>query len=151
MILATNFFCVATMATTSFLFLRRVQAVYARNRRVRWLFAFLWIVACGVVSALITGTSARHISGTKYCSIYEVAPYVPLANLTPAIFDTIVFLAVSYKLAFQGNQESWTQKSWTSSWFSTRGLSQLQRAIIEGGQQYYLSGPFIDIPSSNII
>lgn len=131
------------MAAISFLFLRRVQAVYADNRPVQWFFVCFCVASSGVNFTLIPGSLAEHIPGTKYCLAYRVASYVPLANFMPAVFDTLVFFAVSYKLAFQVHQDAaaaGNQKSWTiSSWFSTRGLSQLQAAMIQGGQQYYLS------------
>lgn len=139
------------MATTAFLFLRRVQAVYADSRLIRWFFAFLWAAASGVGFALIPGSLAEHIPGTGYCSVYQVASYVPLANFMPAIFDTLVFFAVSYRLAFQAHRDAGTQKSWTTSWFSTEGLPRLQAAVIQGGQQYYLSVPFITILTSHFL
>ncbi len=93
------------MEVTSFLFLRRVQAVYHGNRYVQCAFTLLWAGKSGIVVMLIPGTHAKHISGTGYCIVYDAQRYVPITNFMPAVFDTLVFFAVSYRIALQNNQE----------------------------------------------
>lgn len=99
--ISINVFCLLTMSVTSFLFLRRVQAVYAGNHFVWWIFGFLWfgIIAADVM--LFLGTHSRHIPGTYYCMLYGVKQYVSATSFIPAAFDTLVFFAISYKIAFR--------------------------------------------------
>ncbi len=139
LLLAANIFCVLTMGVTSFLFLRRVQAVYHGNRFIQGAFSLLWAGTSGIVVMLIPGTHAKHISGTGYCIVYEAQRYVPIANFMPAVFDTLVFFAASYRIAFQNNQELGSEPGWARSWFSTKNLPVVTRAVLQGGQQYYLS------------
>ncbi len=139
---ASSVFCVVTMATTSWLFLRRVHAVYADKRYVRWFFSFLWVAASGALITLSPGTSGKHIPDTNYCTVYAVKRWAPLNDFMPAIFDTLVFIAVSYRLAFQTHQELGAKTNWTAAWFSTKGLPTISRAMLQGGQQYFLSVKF---------
>ncbi len=139
LLLTANIICVTTMGVTSFLFLRRVQAVYHDNRFVQHAFTLMWAVTSGTVVMLIPGTHAKHIPGTSYCIVYEAQRYVPIANFMPAVFDTLVFFAVSYRMAFQNNQEVGSEPGWARSWFSTKNLPVVTRAFLQGGQQYYLS------------
>lgn len=127
------------MGTTSFLFLRRVQAVYHDNRMVQYAFILVWAVTSGIIVMLFPGIDAMHIPGTGYCIVYKAQHYVPITNFMPAVFDSLVFFAISYKIAFQQNQELGSELSWTRSWFSTGSLPIVTRAFLQGGQQYYLS------------
>lgn len=123
------------MSVTSFLFLRRVQAVYAGNHFVWWIFGFLWfgIIAADVM--LFLGTHSRHIPGTYYCMLYGVKQYVSATSFIPAAFDTLVFFAISYKIAFRSIN---TIGSDWSKLFSGNTLPAFSRAVLQGGQQYYL-------------
>lgn len=144
--IATGLLCIFTMGSTSFLFLRRVQAIYTGNRWVQWIFTLLWIGTTGIDIMLIPGTGSKHIPGTAYCIVYKARPYIPIVNYMPAVFDTFVFFAISYKIAFQHNQVPGPEQSWTSSWFSAKTLLMLSKAILQGGQQYYLSVIFCHSP-----
>lgn len=148
---ASGTFCVVIMGTTGFLFLRRVHAVYADKCLIRWLFSFLWFTASSVVISLIPGSFGKHIPGTKYCAVYAEGRWAPFNNFMPAIFDTLVFIAVSYRLSFQTIQELGTQKGWTASWFSARGLPTLSQAILRGGQLYYLSVKPLEVFTPHVL
>ncbi|KAF9449867.1 hypothetical protein P691DRAFT_702467 [Macrolepiota fuliginosa MF-IS2] len=130
--------CILTMATTSFLFLRRVQAVYASNRTVYWTFALLWAGSSVAAVLLVPGAESEHLQGTGYCLVYLVRSYVAIASFMPAVFDTLVFFAISYKLAFQNPRNLESNQSRVTWLFSGKTLPMLSRAILRGGQQYYL-------------
>lgn len=119
------------MGTTSFLFLRRVQAVYLGNRFIYWLFWFLWLGSSVLIVLLIPGTHSHHIPGTRHCIVYEVERYVATSSFMPAVFDTLVFFAISYKIAFQLDTGWRALVSWNA--FPT-----LSRVVLQGGQKYYL-------------
>ncbi|KAF9449851.1 hypothetical protein P691DRAFT_727185 [Macrolepiota fuliginosa MF-IS2] len=135
---AMDISCILTMATTSFLFLRRVQAIYAGNRLVYWTFALLWAGSSAVAILLIPGAESEHLQGTGYCLVYLVRGYVAIASFMPAAFDTLVFFAISYKLAFQNPRNLESNQSRVTWLFSSKTLPMLSRAILRGGQQYYL-------------
>ncbi|KAF9449862.1 hypothetical protein P691DRAFT_811549 [Macrolepiota fuliginosa MF-IS2] len=135
--------CVVSIISSSFLFLRRVQAVYANNRWVRRFFFTLWLVVGGMVTSVPIGVRAAHIPGTKYCIDSEPKQYVFAGTLFHVVFDTLVFLAISLKVGRSHSIQD-ARVSW-STLVSGKALPRLSRAILQGGQQYYLitSGVYI--------
>jgi hypothetical protein len=128
--------CILSVFSSSFLFLRRVQAVYSGNRWVSFFFFALWLIGGGLVVTVPLGARATHIPGTKYCIDLEPPHYVIAGGFTPVVFDTFVFLAISYKIGTSHSTHD-ARVSW-STLVSGRALPQLSRAILQGGQQYYL-------------
>lgn len=135
--IAMNVFCILSMACASFLFLRRLHAVYSDNRIIRGIFTLLWIgmSTCGI--PVFIGVHVGYIPGTNYCISYKIEEYVSVIDFFPAAFDTLVFFAISYKvLAVHGVAEE--GRSWKDI-VTGKALPQLSRALLQGGQQYYLS------------
>lgn len=123
------------MSVTSFLFLRRVQAVYTGNRSAWWIFGFLWLGTSAADVILFLGIRPNHIPGTHYCILYALRHYVSATSFMPAAFDTLVFFAISYKIAFQSI--NYSGSSWHM-FFSGKALPALSRAVLQGSQLYYL-------------
>lgn len=122
--------------SSSFLFLRRVQAVYSHNCWVKRIFFALWVVDGGLEVTVPLGVRAVHIPGTTYCIDSQPEHYVIAGGLAPVVFDTLVFLAISYKIGTSRNTND-ARVSW-STLISGKALPRLSRAILQGGQQYYL-------------
>lgn len=145
MSIAMHIFCVLSMACASFLFLRRLHAVYTHNRIIRWIFTFLWIgmTACGIPT--LVGFHMEHIPGTGYCTPSKIEEYVSIIDFFPAAFDTLVFFAISYRLFIihgtAGGRVGWRD------FVMGKSLSGLLRVLLHGGQQYYLSVSTIHINS----
>lgn len=106
---------------------------------VQYAFVLLWAGTSGVAVMIIPGTRGDHLPGTGYCRVHGAESYVPLAYFMPAIFDSLVFFAISYKIAFRHNQALGSESNWVRAWFSSRSLPVVSRAVLQGGQQYYLS------------
>lgn len=136
--IAMHVICVSLMACASFLFLRRLHAVYANDRMVRWIFTFLWVgmTACGIPT--LVGFHMEHIPGTGFCTIVKIEKYVSITDFYPAVFDTLVYFTVSYRIMTAHNvaHEGTTWKAVITGKALPRGLL---RALFQGGQQYYLS------------
>lgn len=128
--------CILSISSSSFLFLRRVQAVYADNCWVKRAFFALWLADGGLEFTVPIGVRASHIPGTKYCIDSEPKHYVIAGGIIPVIFDTFVFLAISYKIGTSHSAQD-ARVSW-STLVSGKALPRLSRAILQGGQQYYL-------------
>ncbi|KAF9449859.1 hypothetical protein P691DRAFT_811547 [Macrolepiota fuliginosa MF-IS2] len=128
--------CVVSVFSSSFLFLRRVQAVYANNCWVRRFFFVLWLIEGGLVTTVPIGVRAAHIPGTKYCIDSQPGHYVIAGGILPLVFDTFVFLAISLKVGRSHSIQD-ARVSWNTL-VSGRALPRLSRAILQGGQQYYL-------------
>lgn len=133
---AMGILCLLAMACTSFLFLRRLQAVYAESRVVQWIFCFLWFAITANSITVVFGIHAERIKGTGYCVVYEIKGYVAVNELLPAIFDTLVFFAIAYKLV--SSRSAFDPNADWSTFITGKALPSLSRALLRGGQQYYL-------------
>ncbi|THU97994.1 hypothetical protein K435DRAFT_753384 [Dendrothele bispora CBS 962.96] len=128
---------VIAISSSSFLFLRRVLAVYQDSKLIRYSFMFLWVANVGVSILTPVGSRAGPLANTGYCINGGIEHYVGGATIMPLIFDSLVFLFVSYRiLTTHGpGEEEWT---WSSLFSSGKALPRLSRAMLRGGQQYYL-------------
>lgn len=128
--------CVASIGSSSYLFLQRVRAVYADSPKVRWFFSLFWFAYGLSEITIILGIKPTFIPETRYYQDSGIHPIVALSILTGIIFDTAVFLAISYKVvsthASMDDQIRW------SSLVSGKALPRLSRAVLQSGQQYYL-------------
>lgn len=129
--------CVLTNLTASFLFLQRLRAVYTRNRRVQWVFFALWVAANGFMTTTMFGAVFGHIPGTTYCMYSHVHSYVSASGFVVAFFDTAVFIAISYNIAVLHGDFNRSGITWDT-FISGRALPRLSKAVLRGGQQYYL-------------
>ena len=63
--------------------------------------------------------------------------YFSLPSISSFINDTLVFLAISYRLASDAaTQKTW--RSWVQSVVKGKGLYSISRSLLQGGQMYYL-------------
>jgi hypothetical protein len=96
----------------------------------------LWVIDGGMELTVPLGVHAVHIPGTKYCIDSQPEHYVIAGGIFPVIFDTFVFLAISYKIA--SSHSTLDAKVSCKTVVSGKALPRLSRAILQGGQQYYL-------------
>ncbi|KAF9242892.1 hypothetical protein BU15DRAFT_72541 [Melanogaster broomeanus] len=90
-------FWVIASAASSYLFLKRVHAVFLKGRIVCHFFSFLWFAGCGTSFLTLIGplNDYYEIADTKHCIGSGVADYVSAAFIVPGLFDTLVFLAIT--------------------------------------------------------
>ncbi|KAF9452892.1 hypothetical protein P691DRAFT_720652 [Macrolepiota fuliginosa MF-IS2] len=105
-----------SVSCSGFLFLRRVHAVYANSQVIQWTFSAFWVIFAGSTATVPFGT-------------------VPTA-LVSLLYDSCVFLAISYKIASQHGSPD-ERVGWATL-VSGKALPRLSRAVLQGGQQYYL-------------
>ncbi|KAK7056359.1 hypothetical protein VNI00_002913 [Paramarasmius palmivorus] len=134
---AITSFWVVSMAMSSFLFLRRTLAVFADSKIVRVFFCFLWVANIGMSVTAPLGSRASALGNTRYCINGGIKHYVGAAVVMPLVFDSLVFLAISYKIltTHTGQDDNW---SWRTVVSPRKTLPRLSRALFRGGQQYYL-------------
>jgi len=123
-------------AATDFLFLARVRAVYCNNKRVCFAFIFLWVVDVGVMGLVFTGFHTSEIANTKHCINGGQKKWEAAAMLMPLFFDTMVYIFITTRLISTRNQNE-KKVTWKTI-FSGKSLPRLSRAVMRGGQQYYL-------------
>ncbi|KAF5363271.1 hypothetical protein D9756_001097 [Leucocoprinus leucothites] len=136
--IATGSACFLGMIFTSFLFLRRLQAVYSAQRKAVWIFGFLWLGANGVAVLGPIAFGSRYIDG--YCNMYDLRGrgYAATARFLPALFDAVVFIAISYKVISNHVDIESNGVTWRS--FFNGRLPPISRELLRGGQQYYMIG-----------
>ncbi|KZP16998.1 hypothetical protein FIBSPDRAFT_934255 [Athelia psychrophila] len=132
-----------SMASTSFLFLLRIRAVYLRSRRITAIFGTLWLVTVAV-SIQSAATSHASQCPSKY-AIQSAATTADLKTMSVVwlLFltffnDTSIFLAITYRLA----ADAVTRGGWRSCLLlivKGGGLFSLSRSLMRTGQLYYLS------------
>ncbi|KIM58882.1 hypothetical protein SCLCIDRAFT_1049585 [Scleroderma citrinum Foug A] len=129
-------FCFVASAATDFLFLARVRAVYYDNKRVCFAFIFLWVVDVGVLSLVFTGFRANEIADTRHCMNDSQNKWEAAAMLMPLFFDTMVYIFITIRLISTRNPNE--KKITWKTVFSGKSLPRMSRAVMRGGQQYYL-------------
>ncbi|KZP17633.1 hypothetical protein FIBSPDRAFT_1046656 [Athelia psychrophila] len=124
------------MPATAFLFLLRVRAVFHDSKPTRIFFGVFWVAVLGTSTLKIVSiVSARP---SPFGCILTSRSSAAIAAIVPAVFDTFVFLAISWRIVFRAAAIGTTLRARLQGFFSGRGLKVLQKAILHGGQAYYL-------------
>ncbi|KAI6002108.1 hypothetical protein EDD15DRAFT_1580721 [Pisolithus albus] len=131
-------FQVISTATASYLFLRRVHAVYFGSKGVQYVFSFLWFaVVCASSSLFYDAVHGyQEIADTKHCIRQQYWAALPVAFAVPLGFDAFVYGAIMHKIL--SVHQKGQKKGWRSFFCPPKGLPHFSRAVFEGGQQYYL-------------
>ncbi|KAG6329752.1 hypothetical protein ID866_9338 [Astraeus odoratus] len=113
----------------------RVRGAYYNNRIVCTMFIFLWVMDVALLCLLFPGMHVDEISDTKHCIGVSGGKYLVVTMLFPLFFDTMVYIFITVKLSRTGNPRE--KINWHTI-ISGAALPRLSRAILSGGQQYYL-------------
>ncbi|KZP05563.1 hypothetical protein FIBSPDRAFT_1054017 [Athelia psychrophila] len=127
------------ITSTSFLFFLRVRAVYLQSRTITILFGALWVVTASVsigFGALVVH-GAERVPHTAHCT-NTIGKYNFIPVTMTFVHDTMVFLAISYRLA-AGAVTAGDWRSRVLSIVTGKGLFSLSRSLMKGGQLYYLA------------
>ncbi|KAF8999681.1 hypothetical protein BDQ17DRAFT_1186312, partial [Cyathus striatus] len=92
--LGINCCCVISTSASSFLFLRRVQAVYQNNKLVCHTFSVLYLATVGMLIVIPIGAHVGPLANTGYCVNTGIKHYVAAGTFMPLAFDSLVFLAI---------------------------------------------------------
>ncbi|KAJ7248003.1 hypothetical protein C8J57DRAFT_1673321 [Mycena rebaudengoi] len=123
---------------TSLLFFFRVRAVYCCARAVTIVFGLMWLAVLGTSLIIPIATRGVNIGPTPYCSLGDLEPYAETIGLNPGLFDTGVFLAISYRLVGNTHVEyrSWRQNA--RAFFTGAYLPSFSKSLFMDGQLYYM-------------
>ncbi|KZP14265.1 hypothetical protein FIBSPDRAFT_1048909 [Athelia psychrophila] len=126
-------------ASTSFLFYLRVRGVYLQSRTITILFGALWVVttSVGICFTALEVRGAKRVLYSAHCTNATVE-YNSIPITMAFVHDTMVFLAISYRLA----ADAVAAADWRSRVLSIvtgKGLFSLSRSLMKGGQLYYLA------------
>ncbi|TFK38697.1 hypothetical protein BDQ12DRAFT_605428 [Crucibulum laeve] len=137
---------VLTVSMTSMLFLLRVKAVYHDSKVAVCLFVFLWLVVLGVSILTPVGLSWTNVGTTQHCNAAAPgnAKYIQCLAIVLLINDTIVFLAISYRV-LKFPLIDYSLKSWAKVFFDKGSLPIVSHLLLQSGQYYYLISSCIHI------
>lgn len=132
------------VSSSSLLFIFRVRAVFHFQPMVVYLFYFLWVAVLGSAMIIPFSIAGMHIGPTRMCINTEVKPYTSAAVIINGVNDTLVFLAISWRLLTMNLvDESWSAR--VRSFVHGRGFSRLTGTLLHGGQLYYLATVGVNI------
>ncbi|KIK53024.1 hypothetical protein GYMLUDRAFT_1027081 [Collybiopsis luxurians FD-317 M1] len=116
------------------LFFFRARAVYNGHNNVNICFTILWVTVFSTCLLIPFGTISENIGPTLYCTITKIKPFAGIAVIVPAVYDTVIFLAVSYKLMSHSfaDPQGLQERIWG------KNLPAYSRAVFRDGQRYYL-------------
>ncbi|CAA7262456.1 unnamed protein product [Cyclocybe aegerita] len=132
-----SLFAVA-VSSTSLLFLIRVLAIFHRNKIVKAFFCAMWLAVIAGVLTPVFGLTGDNIGPTKYCMNVSIESYVGAGAVIPLVNDTLIFLAISWKLmrnTYTTNALRWDVKVF----FRGDYLPAFSRGLLQDGQAYYLT------------
>ncbi|KZP23843.1 hypothetical protein FIBSPDRAFT_447480 [Athelia psychrophila] len=137
---------------TALLFYFRVSAVYLNSRIAASLFALGWlaVVGCFAYDSYL-GVQKFSSGPDRSCGII-LAPNDKMdasSYASIAVYDTMVYLAISWRLS----SEPMTGSHWQArlaSFFSGSGLYRLSRTLLRDGQFYYFGGSGMGIRQGQV-
>ncbi|KAJ6620414.1 hypothetical protein B0H10DRAFT_1791708 [Mycena sp. CBHHK59/15] len=135
-------FAVAVPATAS-LFFFRIAAVFHANKPVVIFFMLAWLATLGSSIIVPFSLEGKHIAATARCINASVKPFAAAGTVANACTDTLVFLALSWRLTYNTPAHGLVGRS--KSMVSGSGLPKFSRALLQNGQLYYLSTVGVNI------
>jgi hypothetical protein len=123
---------------TSLLFFFRVKAVFDRNQLVVAFFAFMWLATLAGCLTVTQGVTGINIGPTKYCLNFDLKDYVAAAAIIPLINDTLVFLAISWRL-MTNTHVDYDIRSGVKTLMFGEYLPAFSKTLFQDGQAYYLT------------
>jgi hypothetical protein len=131
LISAIAWLTVALAASTSFLFLLRVLAIFHGQRVVVGLFVLLWLAIVGSAVIVPLNIHGAHIGSTGYCAPIGAGVSVGVFGVITMIDRLLVFLFISWRLTAYHDSR-------VQAFFRGQGVSIVPRVLLSSGQLYYL-------------
>ncbi|KAJ6456251.1 hypothetical protein DFH09DRAFT_1013831 [Mycena vulgaris] len=129
-------FAVAVPASAS-LFFFRIAAVFNTNKPLVLFFLLAWIATLAGSIAVPFAIQGEHIASTSRCINTAVKSFVAAGTIANAITDTLIFVALSWRLSLNGMSPGLSARS--QSFVRGKGLPKLSKALLQSGQLYYLA------------
>ncbi|KAF5346001.1 hypothetical protein D9758_013869 [Tetrapyrgos nigripes] len=133
---AQGAFLALSQATTSLLFLFRVQAVYRHKKLVMVFFYLLWLTNLTFSILFPVHLRANHIRPTRACINSGVTSFSEGFIASIIAYDSAVFIAVTYQILRSSVYEV-GKRAQLRAFFGFEQLPAVSRALLSGGQHYY--------------
>ena len=134
---AMGCFVILAVPSTSALFFFRVMAVYHQNKFISGFFGLLLFALFGLTFLVPVSRKSTHIGTTQRCIASESDRYATVPILLNAIMDTLVFIAISFRIVSYSLVGD-TFGARMRSFLRGSGLPSISKSILQGGQLYYL-------------
>ncbi|KAJ7904188.1 hypothetical protein B0H13DRAFT_2274657 [Mycena leptocephala] len=126
---------VLSCGATGLLFFFRVRAVYGGQHLITRFFGILWLCVMGAATLIPIGIDTTKIQSS--CIPSRFHSYVSTPGIVITVYDTSVFLAISYGL-LSDSYTDYTFGEMMRALFRGAGLRNLSLALFKGGQKYYM-------------
>ena len=126
-----------SLSCSALLFFFRLRAIYNRDRIVVFCFFILW---CGLLACTIfipAGILGGTIGPTNYCVDEDVPNSAYAAIIAPLVHDTLVFIAISWRLVQNAHIEGDFKLNFQMAMFG-KYLPAFSKGLLLDGQRYYL-------------
>ena len=134
---AVHAWCPITIGFSAFLFFLRLRAIYNRNKIVEAIFFTLWLGLLVATIFVPIGIVGGAIGSTLYCQDAKFALYVTAGQIAPLVYDTLVFIAISWRLSRVAYEEMGIKGNLKAMIFG-EGLPAFTKSLLVDGQLYYL-------------
>ncbi|KJA22359.1 hypothetical protein HYPSUDRAFT_164547 [Hypholoma sublateritium FD-334 SS-4] len=134
---AVHAWCPITIGFSAYLFFLRLQAIYNRNPIIKYIFFTLWLGLLVATIFVPIGIIGGTVGPTLYCQDAQVALYVTAGQIAPLVFDTLVFVAISWRLCRTACAEMGIKGS-VKVMILGKGLPAFTKSLLVDGQLYYL-------------
>ncbi|KAK7679172.1 hypothetical protein QCA50_017750 [Cerrena zonata] len=123
------------LPTNSFLFFLRVRAVFLQSPYVVWVFFALWITTFASITVPFSFEDIQ-LGPTRWCINSVVREYSAATFIAIFVFDTSVFLAISFKISTYGMTDDFRGR--VNAFTTGRGMGYVSKVLLKTGQLYYL-------------
>ena len=124
------------MPAASGLFFIRLSAVYSHSKYILISFAFCWLGVLGIFAYISIEGMARCSGVNRSTQCFVVQPIDAWGYIATAIYDTLMYLAISWQLASLASVDRWQDR--LKSFVTGAGLGWLSKVLLQSGQVYYL-------------
>ncbi|KIM71404.1 hypothetical protein PILCRDRAFT_755055 [Piloderma croceum F 1598] len=123
------------MPAASGLFFIRLSAVYSHSKYIMIPFGFCWLGVLGIFAYISIEGMARCSGVNRSTECFEVQPIDAWGYIATAIYDTFMYLAISWQLASFAAVDRWQDR--LKSFVTGDGLGWLSKVLLQSGQVYY--------------
>ena len=99
-------------------------------------FGLCWLSVLGLFIYDTTTILSRFANDGESFQCYSVKRFDALGYIATAAYDTLMYLAISWRLASFGTSDNW--KSRVRAFVTGDELSKLSKVLLHSGQAYYL-------------
>ncbi|KDR73156.1 hypothetical protein GALMADRAFT_158288 [Galerina marginata CBS 339.88] len=138
------------ISSTSLLFFLRLRGIYKDNNYVVFSFFILWLAVCGGSLADAITIIGTTVGPTNYCTFGSFTSKVSMSGLVVVVDDTLVFLAISWRVMSISPSNGWTLKGTAAKFFRGTDLPAFSKALLQDGQAYYLNTIFFSFATTII-